>query len=613
MAAFGTKKLFGDRGLQMTFPLNATRTRVEMGMQDAYFPSDFGEPMDIMMGDDFQSRFHQEKRAEAHQSVRNGIQNKRSAERLLLTGIHNYHVPKPVLGQRKFANPSLGALSFSSARQDQMDAPWVLEGGYSEGYDEGYAGGMRGGVVTTSEGQTFYRKQLNDRINQLDAINAVAVGYAVPAGQPYETSDSTKVGQPSKINFFFYLRALGDSILTGDLSRFTFENLKELVSMMISFGPTADEEDFNDMIDGLDESLESVRDGLSQAPDAAEPVEKREYGITLQAVLKGMKMYVDEMFRNMYLSTKDREALSKSLIKTLKFSRFLSKATAEQFVARDNELTARERQEVENLPDEANERFNRPAVAREDAEQGFTQRQPFAGNGGDPNRERYGNKSGKAVQTQTGWFGEAEREDANPGIVAPLNYAGADPNAGAAQPLPDVDVLRDALEEVATNIIESLLTPEDADRSLPEQILAHYPDTYIFVSEVVREMQSRGFTQPMIAAAAAASDLNDIFSAFIASNSGSLRPLPPSRFPNPTPNTLTAPLYQPPTAAPAPNAGTSGLPQSREEFASRTSTRSGSIALGKMFVPPYVPRQETTLRNMRSALLARMKIVVPGF
>jgi len=75
----------------------------------SYFPTSQSYAMPIMEGDTFQNNYHSQKRTEANQSVMNGIQNKLAAERKLLTGVHNFHLPKPVLGQRVYANPSVGA------------------------------------------------------------------------------------------------------------------------------------------------------------------------------------------------------------------------------------------------------------------------------------------------------------------------------------------------------------------------------------------------------------------------------------------------------------------------------------------------------------------------
>jgi hypothetical protein len=229
MAAMATKKPRGDMGVQLTFPANFQKA---YDLPLSYYPSYGGAAFDLMIGTDFQSEYHEQKRREAHQSVLNGLQARRTAEQKLLTGPHNYHLPKPVLGQRKYANPSCGAEAYSSTRRDNgMDAPFrTIETGQQ-------GAGLRGGVMTSLEGQNFYKKQLDRRIAQLNRIDALAQGFAVEQGQSYKTDDNTKEGSVDKVQFFVYLRALLDAITEGDLSRFTFENLKEMLDMMLLLLP----------------------------------------------------------------------------------------------------------------------------------------------------------------------------------------------------------------------------------------------------------------------------------------------------------------------------------------------------------------------------------------
>ena len=103
MSAYGTKKRGADVGLQATFP--AVFGAMTKDDARTFFPSGGENPMELMVGTHFQATYHEEKRQDANRSVMNGLQANRTAQRLLLTGPHNYHVPKPVLGQRKFANP----------------------------------------------------------------------------------------------------------------------------------------------------------------------------------------------------------------------------------------------------------------------------------------------------------------------------------------------------------------------------------------------------------------------------------------------------------------------------------------------------------------------------
>ena len=616
MAAFGTKKPGGNVGLALTFPANYHSAYEMLGSPVSYFPTAYDGPMQLLVGNDFQAVYHQQKKEESNKSVYDGILAMRSAERKRLTGPHGYHVPKAVLGQRKFANPSFGALGGgSSARLDTTDAPFMtVENGMS---GSGMHGGrMIGGVVVTSEGQSFYRKQLSDRISQLDRIDAIASGYSVPMGQPYNTQDSTKDGSPSKITFFLYLRALADAIVNGDISRFTFENLKELISMLISFGPTADVEDFNDIIDSLDEMLESVRDGLSEQPEAAEPIDKRQYGETINLFLKAMKKYIDQMARNVNLQPRDRVTLSKSLVKSVGFTQFLRKSPSEanRAIAASDPRAAQEELDM-GIGEE--DFFDRPAFTREDAEQDMRVRQPFAGEGGDPNRNAFGATRGLILQPGTGYFGEEETgvdtvQNQNPPFASPLNMAGADPNSSDVPPPSDTS-LKDLADDVIRDVLGDAFNQASATDPIESIIEAEYPDVNMFVNAVVEALEERGLTPAQSARALQLTDQAPYFQQFIAENTGDLAPPPPTRHPKPTPTNLNPQLYQP-AGVPAAQQLSGpqrieglGLPSSRERLREDYRTIAAIKQLGMRLTPPYRPNANTSVANAQRAIIKLIK------
>ena len=98
MAAVATKKLFGDIGVQLTFPRNFAEA---YNLPLAYYPSENGPPCDIMVGQDFQSQYHEEKRLQSNRSVMNGIQANKSKvsvfmQILLVVPIH-HHLPVVIM------------------------------------------------------------------------------------------------------------------------------------------------------------------------------------------------------------------------------------------------------------------------------------------------------------------------------------------------------------------------------------------------------------------------------------------------------------------------------------------------------------------------------------
>jgi hypothetical protein len=512
MAAMATKKPLGDMGLSVTFPA-VFQTVFSGGV--GYFPSNMGSSFPLMIGTDFQSQYHEQKRLDAIQSVMNGLQSKRSAEVKLLTGIHNYHLPKPVLGQRRYANPSMGAEAYSSTRRDNGPlAPFrMIEVGQEMG------GGLVGGGVHTLEGQLFYKKQLNDRIAQLDRLNAVAQGFTVRMGQTMNTADNTKEGSVDKVQFFLYLRTLMDTITEGDLSRFSFENLKELMRMLFNFGPQASDEDFKDIIEATGEILESLRDGLSEEPDAAKPVSYRAYADTLLLFTKAINTYTTQMYRNINLSTRDRETLSKSLTKSLGFTSLLRKSTPKDVVETakfTNQRLAQSAEDYDEGPDDGE--FDIPRVAREDSEQNMAPRAPFAGQGGDPSRDAFGRTMGSPS-----FFGEDMAQDMAPPIVAPLGSSGFDPNAQA--PTVDTNSLKTAVIDAITHLLGNVTAVAVTTDNMNQLIETNYPDKAILVTDIEATLVEKGFTPAQIAEGMALTK-EPYFADYIAANAGDLRPAP---------------------------------------------------------------------------------------
>jgi hypothetical protein len=503
MAAYGTKKAGGDFGVQLTFPAIFQR-HFEKGF--AYYPSGNNAPADIMIGTDFQSEYHEQKRQFANKNVLDGIQAKKSAERLLLTGTANYHLPKAVLGQRRFANPSFGQLGNTSARRDgAVDAPFKLvataEGGI---VGRGMVGGMVGGVLNTPEGAAFYKNRLRSRVGELDKIDAVAVGYTVSQGNSIPTSDNTKEGAPSKIDFFIYLRSLSDSILENDLSKFTFENLKGLLKLLFQLGPTADLEDLNDAAKIINSMASDLRDGLESLGEGVVG-EDQEYILTLQLFIEGMRRYTDIMIRSINLSAKDRQTVSKSAVKTLGFDRLMPKGTPQAVVELARTGNTRLNQAAEDVddddyPDDFDDddgHFGTLAPTREDEEAGGRPRAPLAGRNGDPNRDAFGGE-GRAVADIPEFFDDAAAQT----DVAPLDMAGAEPN----DEIPEADTaslvedLVAAIDDAKYAVIEDL-TPDDADKPLEQLLREKDVDTREFIRVVEQTLTASGHSKADIATA----------------------------------------------------------------------------------------------------------------
>jgi hypothetical protein len=574
MAGYGTKKPFGDRGVQLTFPLEFQRA---YNLPQEYFPSYQGMAQELMIGRHGAADYHEQKRLEANRTVMIGLQARKSAERKLLTGPHNYHLPKAVLGQRRYANPSYGDNSSYSGRRDNgaPDAPFkVVENGAMVG-----SGSMVGGVLRTTEAREFYRQQLDRRISQLDRLDALAQGYAVPMGQPYERHDNKEQGSVDKVELFVYLRALGDSILEGDYSRFTFENIKELVKLLTRFSPYATREDFNDIFDELDIQLSTARDGADAIPALAEKSSKGAYAATLIEFLFRMREYVAAMFRLINLPVEEKIAASKAYMKRIpteggeidgfeKLLRVDFNKLIKEFSDGTVSMVSGERRRLEDFDgsfggDEDDDgsgdggfssvarlreglvegpdgRFRigiTTASTREDDEASGVPRAPFAGRAGDPARERYGRETGRRIRGEASYYGEEEygslaavargaREEDEPYLAYPLGAAGFDPNAMGGAPRVDPEAFRRAVEEQISEVLRDPLGFTGDIEDVEEFVNTNYPDPSVFVREVVRGLEEKSYTPAQIANGMEQVDIPALFGEYIAEHSGDVGPAP---------------------------------------------------------------------------------------
>lgn len=598
MAAVATKKRNGDFGVQVTFP--AVFQREFMGGVE-FFPESESAPLDIMVGSDFQAVFHEEKKMDAHQSVRNGIQANRTKEQKLLTGPHNYHLPKPVLGQRKFANPMNGVVGFPSARRDHSSAPFAV-----------VESGMTGGVVSTTEGQEFYRLALQRRIDQLDRLNALAQGFAVPMGQKVETYDNEKVGGPDKVKFFFYLRGLIDAIVDGKIDRFSYENMKEMTDFLFKFAPTATIEDFEDAIDGWDEALESAR-SFPVGDGGVDPTEAA-FLESISIYLEKGKDYLEQMFRAVESPPKDRKALSKALIRSLGFTRLLKKKSPEGAVAEVARTNTRVRDGFENYdgrfggdgPDDDGDgdgRFDRPATAREDDEQRGTQRGALAGRNADPNRERYGQRNGTIVYGGPQYFGETVRDDETP-LAAPLSLSGFDPQAQL--PEPDVSQLKTAVKEELLTQLTSL--GWDSSRGVSEFVeteLGGESDDLVRAMET--SLLAKGFKKAQIARGMTELNMESLFGDYIGANTGDIAPeriqqtspRPDVPFETPVLDVTQQQRTEPAGRPALPR----GFPATRDELQREAQSYEDFVRLGAIKGIGYTPRSGSKRRNMLTRLI----------
>lgn len=458
MSAFGTKKPNGDLGVQLTYPANFSEAYASRKIAPRYMPEAQGRKPDLLIAPDFQSGIHQERMADAKYMAMAKVQATKDAERRMLVSHMNYYgMPKPHLGQRQFANPSMGAQIISSARQDgSVDAPFQL-----------VERGLLGGVLRSPEGQAYGKARLFDRIRQLDRIEAEKANFASSLPTDFKRVDNvpSEVPQGSIIELFLYFQQIIDDLMSVSLDerieglpvfgdrlkniRFTFDTTAKAVKLTIRLATTANEEQLNDMREYIERITQLLTDAISNFEDVvvrgeAQPVEAsiRANIATMHAIFIKLREYIVQMFDAVDKPSKERAILSKSLVKSLGFVKNvrdfenMSKPiveTAEDelelgrqfakdgFSRRDDALAEIYPRGAENVGQE--QRFNRRAPRREDVEQAEAGRAGFDAD----ERQAFGYSSGAFLgQAPSAPYEaelQAEREEGEAEEVANAGYA----------------------------------------------------------------------------------------------------------------------------------------------------------------------------------------------
>jgi len=186
MAAVATVKPNAYQNLQLTFPsLFAENYKETIG---TYKPivGTYGIPAQSAYAlQDAHQKVQTDRRNEAYREVMDRVHNTRASRIRYTTTPHGAgDIPKPVLSQRKFANPSFGAIETASARRDQDTAPFHFA-----------AAELEGGVIRTKQGQNWIESALNKRIAELNRIEESRGNFAYGAtsapSQPNMGSEDT--------------------------------------------------------------------------------------------------------------------------------------------------------------------------------------------------------------------------------------------------------------------------------------------------------------------------------------------------------------------------------------------------------------------------------------
>ena len=121
MSAFGTKKQYGSEALQATFPDVAAAIRVETDNTPyGYIGRAMIGKAELPVANDFQQSYHEEKKRWADAKALEWVHNNARTRWLMNHNTFGYTQPYASLGQRIFANPSLGNISDIYAARDDI-------------------------------------------------------------------------------------------------------------------------------------------------------------------------------------------------------------------------------------------------------------------------------------------------------------------------------------------------------------------------------------------------------------------------------------------------------------------------------------------------------------
>lgn len=354
MAAFGTEK-FQTTSLNLGMPTAFQNTYARFGPREVWAPQQQLGRLNNTVGNDFQAQWHQQKMRDAHHMSRAKVQSTRLADVRAYTSPHNHpDMPKAVLGQRKFANPSNGAWESSSARVDQFGAPWTLyEGSRVSGGSHMImpymsmpmnSANLMGGVLRTSAGQRHGKTVLDARIQQLNAIADAKMNFIteVATGRP-QTSPTTFAGAQGTmdgalssaplVELANLLQGIKDHLMSNARNKSSFRDVladeTKAFGLIVRMAVSNTTEDIANVLefiegtsagDGIGQLLESEADEFGVPEDEGEAQWHNQ--VTQQIEWWGkIATYLKEMIKLGDAPLRNKQLASTALIKTLGFNK----------------------------------------------------------------------------------------------------------------------------------------------------------------------------------------------------------------------------------------------------------------------------------------------------
>lgn len=379
MSAVLTKKPGGDYATQLTFPAVFAVQAKANNLASQFYPDAQSRPMVLPRGSGLQEDYHEQKRLDANRRCLTAVGDNAASMARYLNSHANYIVPKPVLGQRKYANPSNGnQADVYSSRPIQWNQS------------------MRGGVLRTEEGQKWAVGKLKERIPQLDAIKAAKEAFVM--GVPMGAMGAEAVGIAditAKVELYGLLTRVESEVEQGVVDNKTVEKSQSLLKLMFSFVPYGEIREVEEVMESveyikksLDGIVEQGEEGVAEQSKAGEAVMRN--ATYLSGLYDKMYQYLTRMNGVLNRPRKEREKASSVFIKSLGFSELEKKLLPD--------LSARVRREVA-AAEAANPNAN-PDGEEEEAEEGAPFPPPSPPRGPDDDEEDEDGPSGP-YQTST--------------------------------------------------------------------------------------------------------------------------------------------------------------------------------------------------------------------
>jgi hypothetical protein len=501
MSAYGTKKPGSDMAIQLGFPsifseavAHNPQAYTNQGYADDSSSDDgsgSGSDSDtnqhpLPAGNHLQDNYHAQKMRDARAMAMAGVQARKNSDYRHSHSHANYfRIPKAVLGQRKFANPSLGnQADIYAARPNQF-----LTGG-------GDLCSLRGGVLRTAEGQAYGMKLLRNRAHQFDVIDQNKVQFL--ASQPTQEDTEVQQGLPEQpgtkamLELNALLQQIADSVYAGAeaVSRFALADMSQALRLLFRIASIANAEELDDLLTTF-ANLRQAIPNLEKEATAAEESNRGKFKpavrTMIQLIRKGY-LYVERMLGAVNRSPKDRKRLSATLAKN--FTKFGDLAELEG--ADERELAANaprgvdgdDFDEEEDEDDDGGDEGPPPLGGDDNQEEGQGDEEGSDDEGGEEAEEE--------EEADQGFLGEAELYDAEvelaylrrlkPGYVRAYAKLVGIPNAIGKQKAPllaQIEALpphRRAIVVIPNPYAPPGSKPRSVILGLPEEVMAGNPE-----------------------------------------------------------------------------------------------------------------------------------------